>query len=391
MKAGQKLVGGDGYEYLLWPMTVEYVIQASSPSSYTHCCGNSLDINGAASGVYPFYAPCSCTMISKPDESTNCEIWQSTKPVHTASRGLTYICFQVGHANAHLYNVGDTVAQGTHIYNSGLKGANGVYHVHMEFSTGTGNSLHTDGAWCSGSSFSCYYLTNSVATESVCFGNDTTVTQAQGVNLKTATILEWIIPQHTRALNQSEMNNNAKCMYGYLHIKYGWTLQACCGLLGNFQYESSINPNRWQSDAEGVGPGFGLAQWTPYTVCTEYLASRNAKLSDYGNFECDLLNSGTGYAPTATYPLSFEEFKKSTMDAGDLALAFLYNYERPADPGASAFQARKPWAQQWYQYLKNWTPVLPGGASDGVTERNMLHIKTVNGIVVAMSVVQVEE
>lgn len=207
------------------------------------------------------------------------------------------------------------------------------------------------------------------------------------------TWLTWIIPAHTRALNQSEMNNNAKCMYGYLHIKYGWTLQACCGLLGNFQYESSINPNRWQSDAEGVGPGFGLAQWTPYTVCTEYLASRKAKLSDYGNFECDLLNIGTGYIPTSTYPLSFDQFKKSTMDAGDLALAFLYNYERPADPGASAFQARKPWAQQWYSYLKGWKPELPDGASEGggTSYHNKFRMTFVNGMITNVSVITVAD
>lgn len=194
--------------------------------------------------------------------------------------------------------------------------------------------------------------------------------------------LAWIIPSATRALNQAEMNNNAKCLYGYLHLKHGWTLQACCGVLGNAQYESSINPNRWQSDATGVGPGFGLVQWTPFTVCTEYLASRKAKLSDYGNMECDLINSGPGYYQTASYPLSFEQFKKSTQSGGYLAMAYLYNYERPANPGDPAFSPRRQWGNDWQRYLAGWSPEMPDGAGDGGGSYvNKLCIKTVNGII----------
>lgn len=206
------------------------------------------------------------------------------------------------------------------------------------------------------------------------------------------TNLSWVIPAHSRALSQSEMENNAKCLYGYLKLKHGWTLQACCGVLGNAQYESSVNPNRWQSDAEGIGPGFGLVQWTPFTVCLDYLAARKAKLSDYGNMECDLIDSAPGWYGTAAYPLDFYDFKHSTQSPGYLAMAYLYDYERPADPGSPLFSPRAGWAQDWYNRLVGWKPEMPDGAGDGGgSYRNQLHIETVNGIITKYYMVTVPD
>lgn len=43
------------------------------------------------------------------------------------------------------------------------------------------------------------------------------------------------------ALNMSQMQINATYIYSAL-TNYGWTLNAICGVLGNMQSESSINP-----------------------------------------------------------------------------------------------------------------------------------------------------
>ena len=56
---------------------------------------------------------------------------------------------------------------------------------------------------------------------------------------------------------------------------------------------------------------------------------------------------------TSTYNYSFYEFTQSTDTPYNLALAFLANYERPADPNQPA---RGTQAEFWYQYLGEITP-----------------------------------
>ena len=51
---------------------------------------------------------------------------------------------------------------------------------------------------------------------------------------------------------------------------------------------------------------------------------------------------------TQTYNYSFSEFTQSTDTPYNLALAFLANYERPADPNQPA---RGTQAEYWYEYL----------------------------------------
>ena len=51
---------------------------------------------------------------------------------------------------------------------------------------------------------------------------------------------------------------------------------------------------------------------------------------------------------TSTYNYSFYEFTQSTDTPYNLALAFLANYERPADPNQPA---RGTQAEFWYEYL----------------------------------------
>ena len=51
---------------------------------------------------------------------------------------------------------------------------------------------------------------------------------------------------------------------------------------------------------------------------------------------------------TSTYNYSFYEFTQSIDTPYNLALAFLANYERPADPNQPA---RGTQAEYWYEYL----------------------------------------
>ena len=56
---------------------------------------------------------------------------------------------------------------------------------------------------------------------------------------------------------------------------------------------------------------------------------------------------------TSSYNYSFYEFTQSTDTPYNLALAFLANYERPAEPNQPA---RGTQAEFWYQYLGGITP-----------------------------------
>lgn len=56
------------------------------------------------------------------------------------------------------------------------------------------------------------------------------------------------------------------------------------------------------------------------------------------------------------YNYSFEDFTHSTDTPYNLALAFLANYERPADPNQPI---RGTQAQAWYQFLGGIIPPQP--------------------------------
>lgn len=157
-------------------------------------------------------------------------------------------------------------------------------------------------------------------------------------------------------LSQSEMETNATYVYSYLKNK-GWSINAICAMLGNFQSESHINPSIWQGLNEGdTENGYGLAQWTPSTKYLNW-CSDNGYSSTSMNVALDRLDyeisNNLQWGNTSTYPLSFLEFKSSTQSVGYLTYAFLYNYERPLSLEQSW---RITQAESWYSYLTGNTP-----------------------------------
>lgn len=152
-----------------------------------------------------------------------------------------------------------------------------------------------------------------------------------------------------RYLTMAEMQNNAAYIWWYLSQR-GWTANAVAGMLGNMQVESTINPTIWESLDEGnTAGGFGLVQWTPATKLINWAGSRNYQNinTQLDRIEYELAN-GIQYYPTDSYPETFAEFKRSTKDPAYLGMAFLANYERPADPDQPA---RGENAVYWYEYI----------------------------------------
>ena len=131
------------------------------------------------------------------------------------------------------------------------------------------------------------------------------------------------------------------------------------GMLGNMEVESSINPGRWQSDRVGgstEGHGYGLVQWTPYTKYTDWCSENH--LVDPSTMDANIrriiyeIENGIQWIGVgAYYGMSFDDFRKSTLDAGELAKAFVLCYERPADQSESHLNYRASLGEKWYKFL----------------------------------------
>ena len=153
-------------------------------------------------------------------------------------------------------------------------------------------------------------------------------------------------------LTLTQMTSNAQYILDYLRAR-GWTKKAVCGMLGNMQTESTINPGIWQNlQANNYNVGFGLVQWTPASKLINWA---NQHCLNYLSIDCQLnrilyeVENGIQWYQTSSYPISFSAFTQSTQSVNYLAAAFLYNYERPAS--YSTLSTRQTQANYWYNNL----------------------------------------
>lgn len=153
-----------------------------------------------------------------------------------------------------------------------------------------------------------------------------------------------------KPLSSEETLINAKYIKDYLSKK-GWTLQAICGLMGNMQAESRINPGAWQGYKENLKLGYGLVQWTP---ATKYFEWADAAKLERSNIKSQLdrilfeLAQGLQFYSSSAYKMTFKEYVKSTETPEKLAYVFLNNYERPGDRNQPH---RQTYARAWYSYF----------------------------------------
>lgn len=161
-------------------------------------------------------------------------------------------------------------------------------------------------------------------------------------------------------LSQSEREANVFYIYTYLtsdtnpdpRKRIGdkwvqWTLKSVAGLCGNLEGESGFNPG---GKEKGGGSGYGLIQWTPGTIHTNWCIDHG-----YANLEHSLdanlahiqyeVNSDDGwtndYLASIDIP-KLENFAKNnngkpsndiefkTYSAYDLACAYCWKREKPA-------------------------------------------------------------
>jgi hypothetical protein len=162
------------------------------------------------------------------------------------------------------------------------------------------------------------------------------------------------------------MKVNAKYILDYLLLR-GWTKNAICGMLGNMQTESTINPGIWESLAAGnFSKGFGLVQWTPASKYTEWASANGfpweSMDSNLKRILYEVQNNIQWIHPTMT----FEQFTQSTDTAYNLAMLFLAHYERPANPNQPN---RGTQAEYWSEVLTGSDSVI-GGALPPPSEKD---------------------
>lgn len=398
MKAGQKLVH-NGHEVCLFPMETMNITQWSSPSEYSHCCGHPFDNAISGQVRVPVYAPFSCHLVHT-YPSGNTRVYQSDNEVWTPS-GLKTVVVSFTHdpnpPTETRYKQGDL------IYHTGTAGMATGDHVHIDQSFTLNAGLVSYGVVCSYGN-ECYALSGSELPNNIFYVNDTNIVSGYGQEWKTfdggnvptpeptykyikhyvlmdglgidfgfyktkeeikpepTPIGEWFIPgdiNNTRPLTEEESKKNWLAFWKFFKSK-GWTANAVSGILGNSYYESTVNPNRWEGDIPFAEPvasrGYGLVQWTPWTKIIDWLKEKGyyPDVSKFGQGECERIQwemeNNQQWIATATYPESFRDFSVSTKDPYTLAIEFLANYERPADPNQPQ---RGDKAREIYDYIKD--------------------------------------
>lgn len=163
----------------------------------------------------------------------------------------------------------------------------------------------------------------------------------------------------------TQKESNATEIYRQLSV-YGWTLEAISGLLGNFEWESWLNPGQWQLGYPigGNSGGLGLGQWTPPDWWRDYATDFGHPLYD-GHAQMDYVNlnnlyrdgefKGEHWNTTKNPKWTWNEYKTSTETPETCAEAFFNQWEQAND---STLPDRQELARKWYDFLGG---VTPGG------------------------------
>lgn len=139
MQAYERMIGTDGYEVMLFPLTYMYISQGEG-ESYSHAGTYNIDFLGWGAGgrVYmdTYYAPCSCKCVRVFGSADgNGRIYESKNMVHTPN-GLQYVNFCFFHDDNPSSIVGTEYTQGDPIGKTGTSGNVTGDHVHFNCANG---------------------------------------------------------------------------------------------------------------------------------------------------------------------------------------------------------------------------------------------------------------
>lgn len=147
---------------------------------------------------------------------------------------------------------------------------------------------------------------------------------------------------------------NAKKIWTFL-IRQGITAKGAAAVLGNFHWESTLNP----AAVESNGIGHGLAQWS-FGRADALMAFARRKGKEWHNLELQLdflmHELETSYRPTL-------RMLKNADDVADATYKFHAQFEKSADSEAAIRNNRIATARKYYREFKfNITGTLDGAA-----------------------------
>ena len=213
----------------------------------------------------------------------------------------------------------------------------------------------------------------------------------------------WVSPD-IKPLSNEQMQNNANCIKSKFVDDLHWTLNSVCGILGNMQYESGLNPAYVKSTYRNLLPddedisllpnyvmmyfmqseyqtqtndfGLGLCQWSN-TTTTNYLeqsyivaraikdpysATNNTRQLWYeGWFQCKRINAERSqdsqirrFDPNEVNGMryTFENYANQLTSAGDCAEAWSVGYQKTS----VGISERRQYAEAWYTYFTTVNP-----------------------------------
>lgn len=180
----------------------------------------------------------------------------------------------------------------------------------------------------------------------------------------------YVVQENYGALSTAQRQGNAVEFYNY--FKNSMTLEAICGILGNIDRESELNPGQMEYGHSGsLNYGYGLIQWTPGSLLTDWASSKSYNWYD-GAAQCEYINEENYYTETrpgypnqkvwfttSSYSYSWDAFKQIN-DVAVATRAYFYERERGGDSPSDVETLRVAKAQEWYTYLSGIiTPFVP--------------------------------
>ena len=120
----------------------------------------------------------------------------------------------------------------------------------------------------------------------------------------------------TLRLNSANIRNNGILAYLYFR-NAGWKIRPICAVLGNMEWESTINPATYQGyvptgNDNDPNTGYGLVQWTPPSKIKNWLAANNYDAKD-GDAQCKWIDEETvsegQWIDRGSYYETFSAFK----------------------------------------------------------------------------------
>jgi hypothetical protein len=150
------------------------------------------------------------------------------------------------------------------------------------------------------------------------------------------------------SLTLEEMTVNAQYILNYL-LGEGWSKNAVCGMLGNMQTESWINPGVWQSFQSGnMSGGYGLVQWTPASKYVDWANSNGLNHAEMDSQLKRIIYEVENNIQWIDSNMTFQQFSVSTDTSYNLGMKFIEAYERPSDPNQPL---RGEQAEYWFTNL----------------------------------------